>query len=141
MLLRLIISIHWLPTQAISFVWGTRRLFVTFHPRRPAPPHGQHAPLAAGQALMQGHAWRPDRPGLPPAHPRAARAAEARREGLVEACHPQHALSLIGAHQSIQRTVHAHQQQGQPSNSLTVGMQHHQSRSPLGAASIKVAHL
>ncbi len=62
-------------------------------------------------------------------------------KAFVEGCHSQHALSLIGAHQRIQRTVHAHQQQGQPSNSLTVGMQHHQSRSPLGAASIKLAHL
>ena len=61
-------------------------------------------------------------------------------KAFVEACHPQHALSLIGAHQSIQRTVHAHQQQGQPSKSLTVGMQHHQTRSPLAVLTIKLAH-
>lgn len=142
MLVRLIISIHWLPMQTNLRCMGQAPpicdLSSEAPPRHPtvSMPLLQLVRLSCrgtqGVQIGQGY--------LQPIHALHELLRHAAK-AFVEACHPQHALSLIGAHQSMQRTVHAHQQQGQPSNSLTVGMQHHQSRSPLGAASIKLAHL
>ena len=103
MLMRLIISSHWLPMQTISR-GGQIGAYFLFTPIRGAPlyptvsmtflqvvkrscrsPHG----IQIGQGCHQPiHAL----------HELLWHAAQT----FVEACHPQHAFSVIGAHQVVQ---------------------------------------